>query len=400
MQVVHTSLNAKHFREERRLHKPVLGIEVLEVPFTHTFVECPLDVVFLPSGLCVELGAGIGLQQTDGIILEEILHALSVGMRAGPLMDGLVEQLPCQVTQDSSLRGLRGLHALHQVHVGRFRIGREASCNGRDIHQVVGFQDDQFGIEHIVLPSRAHQVELGVRVEEGLHIRPVALVVETRLAVVHLQQVAVGLLRVHVDEVFVPRVDDHAHAFAFQFPLLLLALLPGETRGKRFWNHGLIYARYEPAEVSQVLKIVLPEVIVRQFLPLAEPGARMVGGSHQSLRCLVLLQQIVGLGEGTAEVQSGGIDFLVDASLEHAAIDAIQPPVVGQQVQPVFQLAEEVGGFLRLVELIGDAGCRLGCFHTAMFSRTYFTLSMYSSSVERCSMIMGMRGFSAVARRA
>ena len=241
---------------------------------------------------------------------------------------------------------------------------------------------------------------MGVRVEEGLHIRPIAVVVETCLAVVHFQQVAVCLLCVHVDVVFVPRVDDHAHAFAFQFPLLLLALLPGETRGKRFWNHGLIYARYEPAEVSQVLKIVLPEVIVGQFLPLTEPGACVVGGSYQGLRRLMLLQQIVGLGEGTAEVQSGGIDFLVDTSLEHAAIDAIQPPVVGQQVQPIFQLAEEVVGFLRLVELIGDAGCRLGCFHTAMFSRTYFTLSMYSSSVERCSMIMGMRGFSAVARRA
>ena len=78
LQIVHTSLNAKHFREERRFYESVFGIEVPEVFLSHAIIECPLDIAFLQLGIGMKLIAGTCFQQTDGMILKEILHALPV----------------------------------------------------------------------------------------------------------------------------------------------------------------------------------------------------------------------------------------------------------------------------------------------------------------------------------
>ena len=108
--------------------------------------------------------------------------------------------------------------------------------------------------------------------------------------------------------------------------------------------------------------MVLAQLIVRDFRASAQPGACLVGGSDEHFRSLVLLQQIVRLGKRSAEVQPCGEDFLFHAPLEHLVVNAVQPPVIRQQSQPVLQFIEEGGYCLRLVYLIDEPLCPVRCF--------------------------------------
>ena len=94
---VHTSLQTKHLREERGLHDTVPGVELTYLLWQQS-MDGLGDILLLLLCFLVELRGDPCCQQTDGIVFKEGLYALGIWIGIGQLMDGLIQQLSCQVT--------------------------------------------------------------------------------------------------------------------------------------------------------------------------------------------------------------------------------------------------------------------------------------------------------------
>ena len=115
LKVVHTPLQTQHLRKERGFHNAILGVEL-----AYLLRQCGVDgigyMLFLNTRIIMELRPHIYSQHADGIALEEIHHTLFVGMSVGQLVDGLIQQLPGKITQQSGGCGLLWLQFLDELN--------------------------------------------------------------------------------------------------------------------------------------------------------------------------------------------------------------------------------------------------------------------------------------------
>ena len=102
LQVVHTPLQAQHFRKERRFDKSFLRVEAIQGS-GQDLVQGMLYVFLLRLRVDVEIPADICRQQAHGIVFKEEPRALGVGMCAGQLVYRFVKQLPSQISQHGRL---------------------------------------------------------------------------------------------------------------------------------------------------------------------------------------------------------------------------------------------------------------------------------------------------------
>ena len=117
----------------------------------------------------VQLGAGRHLQR---IPLEEGTNALHIGLRL--MMDRLVQQLSGKVTQQDGFGGLPGLDLVQQMDQRGGGIAFETGCYGGDIHQQIGFVDEQFRIVDALFDPWFDQIQLCTRMKPFQQVAPIS----------------------------------------------------------------------------------------------------------------------------------------------------------------------------------------------------------------------------------
>ena len=67
--------------------------------------------------------------------------------------------------------------------------------HGRDVHQIIGLENNQFRVYHPTLFTRTHQIQLGILIEESLQIGPVKIVRQVPIRITYfLESAVVGFL--------------------------------------------------------------------------------------------------------------------------------------------------------------------------------------------------------------
>ena len=239
VQQVETSLYTEHVAEEGRLQYHRL--RVVLVHFLGQVVAYEfLYVLFLLACVLVELLHRslvvhvVARSQTYGVGLEEFHNALAEGHVA--VVYRVVQKTSCKITEMDVYRvGLR-FQSVHHVHVWRFGVGFEARGYCRDVYQIVGFVNDEFGHAHILLHANAHEVELCVNRQDLFQISPVALPSQRQitvlLSVADLKFRSV-LFFCSVNVVVVPRTYDAAQQVNVELAPTSLAVLLGQQPVER-----------------------------------------------------------------------------------------------------------------------------------------------------------------------
>ena len=89
--------------------------------------------------------------------------------------------------------------------------------HGRDVHQIIGLENNQFRVYHPTLFTRTHQIQLGILIEESLQIGPVKIVRQVPIRITYfLESAVVGFLCPDIDKLIIPTLHDAPHAVAHQ----------------------------------------------------------------------------------------------------------------------------------------------------------------------------------------
>ena len=89
-------------------------------------------------------------------------------------MDLLIKHLVGEVTEEDGLARRRGFNALEEIDQMRLCIVGEAMGYSSDIHQIVGFQNDEFSPYPSSFHARTDEVELCAFLYHVGKIRPFA----------------------------------------------------------------------------------------------------------------------------------------------------------------------------------------------------------------------------------
>ena len=239
VQQVETALNAEYVAEEGRLqyHRlrvvlvHLLGQVVANELLYILFLRACVLIEFLYRSLVVHV---VARSQTYGVGLEEFHNALAE--RHVTVVYRVVQEASSKITEmDVHRVGLR-FQSVHHVHIWRLGVGFEARCNSRDVYQIVGFVNDEFGHAHILLHANAHEVELCVCRKYLFQISPVAFAAQRQITVLpsvaNLKFRSVLFFR-GVNVVVVPRTYDAAQQVYVEFAPTSLAVLLGQQPVER-----------------------------------------------------------------------------------------------------------------------------------------------------------------------
>ena len=232
-------------------------------------------------------------------------------------------------------------------------IGFKTSRHSRDVDQVVGLINYQFGIEHPVFFLGPHQIELAVFVEQTVQVAPVPLAVYGVLAgtpVEHLHLLGVFRVGVGVEIGGVPAVHDDPQVFGFQGSPLSLARL-GKVYLEQTGNGRLEHQGHKLTHGFPVVQEIGGQCLLVGFLQPTQMHARFVHCGPQCSRCMVLFEQVVGLGKRTTQVDIHRCGALLDTFDEGAAERMVHGGVVGRQFHCPQQLLIIVFSCLWLVYL-------------------------------------------------
>ena len=263
-------------------------------------------------------------------------------------MHRVVEEASCKVTQmDVHGIGLR-LQTVHHIHVRRLGVALEARGYGGDVDEVVRLEDYQFRHADILLHADAHKIELRVLCENLLQVSPVALAVMREISVLrsvtHLHLRSVLLLR-YVDIVVVPRVHHHAQHIDVNLAPPCLAVLLWEKPCERLrYAHPAVYRRYEQSRCLDVVWQRRSKVVVRCVVNGVEHLSRVVYENGVLSRNVMLLYDVVKLGEQSDKVDAVQRDGLVDNTLKRIAQNIIAFAYRDVSCSNVLQLVKEGHG--------------------------------------------------------
>ena len=323
---VETSLNAEYVAEECRLQH-----HRLRVVFVHLLGQVVayelLYVLFLLACVLIELLHRslivhvVARCQTYGVGLEEFHNALAEGHVA--VVYRVVQETSCKITEmDVHRVGLR-FQSVHHVHIWRLGVGFEARCNSRDVYQIVGFVNDEFGHAHILLHANAHEVELCVCRKYLFQISPVAFAAQRQITVLpsvaNLKFRSVLFFR-GVNVVVVPRTYDAAQQVYVEFAPTSLALLLGQqpVERLRYIRNSTHIAHQQSCRLDVVCQRLL-QFFVAHAVHSVQLLARVVYQHSRFGRNAVLLRQIVELGKHADKVDAVVGNTLVYHAFEYVA---------------------------------------------------------------------------------
>ena len=186
VQQVETALYTEHVAEEGRLQHHSLRVVLVHL-LGQVVANELLYILFLRACVLIELLYSslvvhvVARCQAYGVGLEEFHNALAEGHVA--VVYRVVQETSSKITEmDVHRVGLR-FQSVHHVHVWRLGVCFKARRNCRDVYQIVGFVDYEFGHAHVFLHTDAHEVELCVNRQDLFQISPVALPSQRQITV-------------------------------------------------------------------------------------------------------------------------------------------------------------------------------------------------------------------------
>ena len=173
-----------------------------------------MNIALLLDSVLMEFRRYIGSKEVEGVAFEKLLHAFGVWLSFSLAVDFFIKQLPRQVTEQDSFCRFRCANLIEQIDEWRVGIIFKAGRNGRNIHQIIRFYNDEFGIQDTIVQARANDVDLRSAVELLPQISPIEVVngVAVGIADNDLQGLCFYL---PVDVVVVHLADQYAQVFSF-----------------------------------------------------------------------------------------------------------------------------------------------------------------------------------------
>ena len=116
LDIVHTSLKAKHLAEERGFDDTFVNVKVAHALWK-CLSHCCSDVLALHFRILMESVTELSGEQADGIALEELFDTFAVcrwGVVCAVYL--LVEQLAGEISEEDGFTGRRWLETIDEVH--------------------------------------------------------------------------------------------------------------------------------------------------------------------------------------------------------------------------------------------------------------------------------------------
>ncbi len=86
------------------------------------------------------------------------------------MVESLVKHLTGEITQDDSLRVGLWREFINEVDQMRVGVDAEASGYAGDVYEVVGLEDDKFGVDDAILFTGTYDIQLSAFKEQGLKV--------------------------------------------------------------------------------------------------------------------------------------------------------------------------------------------------------------------------------------
>lgn len=308
-----------------------------------------MDVGGLAAGVVVEVVGELCHKELEGVVAEEVGSALGVGVVGGKLMEFFVEELAGEVAEEAVFVGVVGFEGVDEVDVGRLGVVGEATCHGADVDEVVGLEDEEFGVEIVTNETGTNDIDLCVFVEHTAEVGPVREVVVVAFGAFVVAYGDFFAVVVAVDAAsemdIVPRGDNGAHTVGEDAAADVFAV--GGEEAVEIGRNGFGSDEGdELAEVFEVVEKVVFRVALGEFVVLCEACAGFVDVSANFVVGVVFFEEVVGFGERSGKVECDGGGLLVDEECEDLSEEGVCFGVCGQEGVAATDFVEDLLGCL------------------------------------------------------
>ena len=322
---VDAALQTEHFTKERGFDANALFVREVQLVF-----ECVLaqvaQIALLLLGLGVEfLSIEVAGGKFEGVVGKEA--ARGVGIAGFETVHLLVEHLPAQTSQQGVLGSDEGIELFQHVPFGTGAGGDDALGDGRDVDQVVGLQNDEFGKQAVAFAANGHKIQLHAGLDQLEQIAEIAssggVGSERELEF----GVAAGVGGADRELVAEHGVDHHAQTF---FGEGSRRFDGGEVAGQQcgeFGRHGgLLQTGDQIGQCTEVARKPIGEFGFGELVGASPTHAEVVGGMIERVGKTTLRVQIVQARERTRErsgrIGGGFVHQFHKKTIGHAAAPA------------------------------------------------------------------------------
>ena len=284
------------------------------------------QIALLLLGLGVEfLSIEVAGGKFEGVVGKEA--ARGVGIAGFETVHFLVEHLPAQTSQQGVLGSDEGIELFQHVPLGAGAGGGDALGDGRDVDQVVGFQNDEFRKQAVAFAANGHKIQLHAGLDQ---LEQIAEIVSSGSVGGERELelgVAVGVGGADRELVAEHGVDHHAQTF---FGEGFRRLDGGEVAGQQcgeFGGHGgLLQTGDQIGQCTEIARKPIGELGFGELVGASPTHAEVVGGMIERVGKTTLRVQIVQARERTRErsgrVGGGFVHQFHKKTIGHAAAPA------------------------------------------------------------------------------